>query len=43
MSGAITLLPLNAFMGWIGKTLPLMTTTDSFLRNIYEKVERHEI
>jgi hypothetical protein len=43
MSGAIPLLPLYAFMGWTGTTLPLMTTTGSYLRNMYETVERHQI
>jgi hypothetical protein len=39
----IPLLLLYAFMGWTETTLPLMTTTDSYLRNMYETVERHQI
>jgi len=43
MSGAIPLLPLYAFMGWTGTTLPLTTTTGSYLWNMYETVERHQV
>ena len=43
MAGAIPLLPLYAIMGWTGRTLPLMTTTGSSLRNMYEAVERHQV
>jgi hypothetical protein len=42
MSGAIPLIPLYAFMGWTGATLPPMSTTDSYLRHMYEIVERHQ-
>jgi hypothetical protein len=43
MSGAILLLPLYASMGCTGTILPRMATTGSYLRNMYEAVERHQV
>jgi len=43
MSGAIPLLLPYAFMGWTETTLPLITTTDFYLHNMYETVERHQM